>query len=176
MQKTASNKTLKFYAPLFIILYNLVGNLSNDMYLPSLPLLTHEFQVSAAVVQLTMAAWFLGVSSLQLYFGLLANKIGRRKLIIMSCMIFIVSSAGCALATHIALLIVMRFFQGVGVASLNISAYTTLKSQAYNETESITLINYLAMTGAAAPIIGPIIGSYITFFLAGALILLFCYY
>ncbi len=165
MRQIIPTRVISLYCPLFIMLYNLAGNLSNDIYLPSLPALSNYFHVSDFLVQITMTVWFLGVAIPQLIFGILADKYGRRPLMLWGGVLFLLSTLVCILAPCISILIIGRFFQGVGVSSLNIAAFATVKSHYYDEKASLKLLSYINITGSLAPIMGPILGGYIYYFL-----------
>ena len=161
MTKINSAKTILIYCPLFMIFYNLTGNLSNDIYLPTLPILSEVFHTSHFLAQFTMTIWFLGVALPQIYFGLIADKFGRRPLMLWGGVLFIAATCCCLFATNIYSFLLGRFLQGVGVSSLNIATFATVQSHYYEEKTSIKLIAWINATGSLAPLIGPVIGSYL---------------
>lgn len=161
MNKQPSARKIFIYCPLFIIIYNLAGNLSNDIYLPTLPALVNEFNVTNFLVQFSMTIWFIGVALPQIYFGLIADKIGCRPLILWGGLILLSGTFLCMMASHIYMLLIGRLFQGIGVSSLNIATFTTVRSKYYKEKNSIKFMSWINITGSLAPLIGPVLGSYL---------------
>ncbi|KTD30582.1 MFS transporter [Legionella maceachernii] len=159
-----STRTIFFYSPLFVILYNLAGNLSNDIYLPILPVLAKDLQTSDFLVQFSITVWFLGVATPQIYFGLIADKFGTRPLMLWGGLIFLIGTLFCFLSTHIYLLLLGRFLQGIGVSSLNIVTFTTIRSSYYNEQVSVKFISWVNIMGSIAPLVGPPLGSFLCYF------------
>lgn len=161
MNQLISTKKIFIYCPLFIILYNFVGNLSNDIYLPTLPALINELNTDNFLVQFSMTIWFIGVALPQIYFGLIADKFGCRPLILWGGLIFLTGTLLCILTPNIYTLLLGRFFQGIGVSSLNIATFATIRSDHYEEKFSIKFMSWINITGSLAPLIGPVIGSYL---------------
>lgn len=159
MNIISSPKIIFFYCPLFIILYNLTGNLSNDIYLPTLPALANEFHISTTLSQLSMTLWFAGVAIPQIYFGLIADRVGYRPLILWGSLLFLFATFCCWIAPNIHILLLGRFLQGIAVSSLNIATFATVRSYHYDEHFSVKFISWINITGSLAPLIGPVIGS-----------------
>lgn len=154
------DKKLSIWIPTLLIIYNVTVNLANDIYLPSLPQLMQLFSTTATALQFTMTSWFAGVALPQLFLGPLTDKIGRRPVLFGGGLCFLISTLVCACATNVYLLIIARFFQGVGVCSLNVTTFSIL-IDLYAYKNRIRIMNKLSMCGTASPLIGPIIGGYI---------------
>lgn len=144
---------------LFIIFYNFCANLSNDIYLPSLPTLMEVFNTTPNMTQLTMAAWYAGVALPQLIFGPLSDSFGRRPILFGGGLCFLLGSLACAFAPNITILILARFIQGIGVSSLNVSSFAIL-ADLYQSEKRIKIITKIGVVGTLAPLIGPVIGGY----------------
>jgi DHA1 family bicyclomycin/chloramphenicol resistance-like MFS transporter len=158
MENTSSNRLS--WIPILLIIFNFTANLSNDIYLPSLPRLIQVFHTSANTVQLTMTIWFAGVAIPQLFFGPLTEKYGRRPILMWGGVCFVISSLLCCVASSIHMLLIARFFQGVGVCSLNVTSFSIL-SDLYAYKQRIKIMTQISICGTLAPLIGPIIGGYI---------------
>lgn len=147
--------------PLSLVVYNFIANLSNDIYLPSLPVLNDYFGTTETKAVFTMAAWFLGVAVPQLFWSHIYLHWGARRFVLMGCSIFILASFGCSVAPTIEVLIVARFFQGVGVSSLNVATFTILH-QFFDYPQRIKYQNWVNAVGLIAPLLGPLIGGYLS--------------
>lgn len=89
-----------------------IGPLCTDFYLPALPEITQQLQATSTQTQLSLTAALIGLGTGQLFFGPLSDRIGRLKPLALSLLLFIFSSAMCALTRDINMLIVWRFLQG----------------------------------------------------------------
>ncbi|GEM_PF-2330321 len=154
-----SDKQQCVWVPILLIVYNFAANLANDIYLPSLPQLTTFFSTTAATLQFTMTAWFAGVAIPQLFLGPLTDKVGRRPILFGGGLVFLISTLVSACANNVWVLIVARFFQGVGVCSLNVTTFSILVDL-YEYKYRIKVMNKIILCGTASPLLGPILGGY----------------
>ena len=83
-KKEFGKKALRFF-PLIVIFFEITLYLSNDMYLPCIPLIADDLMLTQNQVQSTLTFWFLGASSLQLILGPISEKYGRKKIVLISC-------------------------------------------------------------------------------------------
>ena len=65
-----------------------IAPLSIDMFLPSLPMMIDEFNVSASTMQLTVTTFLLAFSASQLVFGALSDRFGRRPIMLSGLILF----------------------------------------------------------------------------------------
>jgi Bcr/CflA subfamily drug resistance transporter len=157
---TARNEKNLLWFPVFLIIYNFAGNLSNDIYMPSMPELVNYFGSTKNTIQLTLVAWFAGVAIPQLFFGPLSDRVGRKLLLLIGGVDFILATLLCAVAPNITVLIIGRFLQGVGVCSLNVASFATVR-ELYDYQQSVRILAYINICGSLAPLLGPVIGGYI---------------
>jgi DHA1 family bicyclomycin/chloramphenicol resistance-like MFS transporter len=156
----ADQKNFIFWIPLFLIIYNFAANLANDIYLPSMAKLVHIFGTTSTTLQLTMTFWFAGVAIPHLYFGPLTDAIGRRPVLFAGAICIILATIACGLSPNVWCLIIARFFQGVGVCSLNVCTFGIL-IDLYDYKNRTQIMNKISMCGNLAPLVGPIIGGYV---------------
>lgn len=71
------------------------GPLAIDFYLPSFPTLAKAFATDVEHVQLSLAAYFAGLSIGQLLYGPVADRYGRRLPLLVGVSIFTLASAAC---------------------------------------------------------------------------------
>lgn len=132
--------------------------------MPSMPVLVSDFATTSNIVQLTMTAWFAGVALPQLFFGPLTDRYGRKPILLAGALCFLLSTLVCTAANQIFLLIIARFFQGVGVCSLNVATFGIL-ADLYDSKNRTKLMNKINMCANLAPLLGPIIGGYVLTYL-----------
>ncbi|QUH05976.1 MFS transporter [Saccharopolyspora erythraea] len=82
----------------------------------ALPALQREFGASATRLQWTITAYLLALAVLMVAAGRLADRFGRRRMLLAGLAVFGLASAACAAAPSLGFLIGARFVQGVGGA------------------------------------------------------------
>lgn len=137
-----------------------IGPLCTDFYLPALPDITRQLNATSTQTQLSLTAALLGLGLGQLFFGPLSDRIGRRRPLILSLLLFIVSSVMCALTQDIHLLIVWRFLQGFAGAGGSVLS----RSIARDRYQGALLTQFFALlmtVNGIAPVLSPVLGGYI---------------
>ena len=143
-----------------IILMDILGGAEVDLFVPSFPEIKSHFNVSTVWLEALLSANFIG-SCISLFFvGDLADKYGRKPIILIGLIIFIIGSSFCAFSLNYNFLLIGRFLQGFGISAPAILCFIIiadlfpLKKQQYYIGVLNGFIN-VAVAGA------PVIGSYI---------------
>ena len=152
------NTTLFRLFPFFLILYEFCTNMSNDMYLPALPLIAKDFETQLHVIQLTIVLWLAGNTSVQLLIGPLSDRYGRRAILLAGGGVFLLSTLGCALAPSVLVLIIARFLQGIGVCTMMVAGYASIHDL-YDDQKAIHILVWMGSAAVIAPAIGPVLGG-----------------
>ncbi|OPY98552.1 MFS transporter [Bradyrhizobium sacchari] len=88
-----------------------------DINLPALAATGATLGTSASDVGLTMSAFMLSLATAPLVYGPVSDRLGRKPVLAFGLALFVAASISCALATSLPLLLVCRFFQGIGAAA-----------------------------------------------------------
>lgn len=144
--------------PLLLVFYEMVTYLANDMYLPALPAIATEFMASNAHAQLTLTAWFLGSVSMQLILGPVSDRYGRRPVLLVGGLIFILSTVACAVAPDLITMCIARFIQGSTVCSVLVAGYASIH-ELYDQARSIRILALMGSVTILAPAFGPLAGG-----------------
>lgn len=91
--------------------------MTTDIYLPALPLLTQALAAPMTAAQLTMSALLLAFGLAQLVWGPVADRVGRRPVLLLGLTLYTLASIGCALAGSIEALVAWRVVQGACMAA-----------------------------------------------------------
>ena len=97
-----------------IVILSLFGPLSTDMYRSGLPVMVKEFGTNETVMNITLYAFMLSMAVSTLFLGPISDKYGRRKTLLATMAIYIVSSFACCIAPDVWTLIALRIVQAVG--------------------------------------------------------------
>ena len=86
------------------------------LLVPALPMLATSFGRDAAVVQMTVSFYMVGIACSQILLGPLSDRFGRRPVMLAGLGLSVVASFGCIFADSLPQLIVARFLQALGGA------------------------------------------------------------
>ncbi|MCY8105155.1 multidrug effflux MFS transporter [Bacillus mojavensis] len=136
------------------------GPLSLDMYLPALPQVAADLHTTASLAQLSLTFCLLGLALGQMIVGPLSDMKGRRKPLIISMVLYTLSSLLCAFSPSVAFLIIMRFIQGFTGAAGIVIARATARDM-YSGKDLTAFFSLLMLVNGAAPILAPITGGFI---------------
>ena len=175
----------KLFLVLLLGVLSAFGPFVVDLYLPSLPQLASFFETSASMTQLTLTTAMIGLAVGQLLLGPLSDKFGRKKPLIISLVIYIISTVLIVFSSNIEMMIVLRVIQGLSSAG-SVVISRAVATDLYRGREMTRFFGLLMTINGLAPIISPILGSllleYISWkgvfvFLAliGVIVLFFCF-
>lgn len=137
-----------------------IGPLCTDFYLPALPEITEQLNATGTQTQLSLTAALIGLGLGQLFFGPLSDRIGRRKPLAISLLLFIFSSAMCAVTYDIHMLIAWRFLQGFAGAGGSVLSRSIARDR-YQGTQLTQFFALLMTVNGIAPVLSPVLGGYI---------------
>ena len=148
------------YSRLVVILGALtaMGPLAIDMYLSALPTIARELETSAASVQVSLAVYFVGIACGQAFYGPLSDRLGRKPALYFGLSLFVLASAGCALAENPRTLIVFRFLQALGGCAPLVVPRAVVRDY-FDQRESVRMLSVLILVMGLAPILAPLIGG-----------------
>lgn len=129
----------------------------------ALPAIAQSYSIDPTNVEWAVLGFLLSMTIGMCLSGWLGDRYGTRPIILISQILFLISSIGCGLAINIHMLVAFRILQGFagGIAiPLGLSGLMKTLPQEYwaRTTASMNMITLLA------PAIGPIFGSYVTTF------------
>ena len=132
-----------------------------DLYLPAFPQIAAGLETTEAYVSLSLSAYFVGMAFGQLLHGPLLDRFGRRYPLYAGLMIFVLASAGCALATNVETLIAMRVLQALGGCVAQVGALAMVRDF-FPLHEGAKVLSLLLLILSVSPLLAPSIGSLIT--------------
>ena len=141
------------------------GPFVTDLYLPALPNLADYFKATPSASQLSLTMSMLGLSIGQLFIGPLSDKYGRKRLLVICLILFVISTMACIVAPDIAVFNACRLVQGLA-ASGGIVIARSVSADSYR---GPVLTKFLAMVSAVngvAPIAAPVLGGFLLNFMS----------
>lgn len=134
---------------------------STDIYLASMPTIQALFNTTTANVQLTLSLFFVTFALVQLGWGPLSDRVGRRPVIFMAVSIFVLASLWCANSQTISSLISARILQAIGACCGMVLALSIVKDRFQQQDEMARALSRVMSVLVVAPMVAPIIGSYL---------------
>lgn len=154
--KGTSNSRL--YILIVVGIVSAFGPFVTDFYLPALPVLAGYFDTTASLVQLTLTFSMVGLAIGQLVIGPLSDKYGRKTPLIISLVLFCISTTGCLYAPNIYVFIFFRLLQGVsGAGGVVISK--AIATDLYEGKELTRFFSMLSSVQGIAPVCAPVLGG-----------------
>jgi len=133
--------------------------LAIDVMLPALPYMGEALGISSENErQFVVSSYMLGMGIAVLAFGPLTDRFGRRGPLLVGVGIYVVAVIIAAFAPNFAILLVLRFIQGMGAASVRVIATAVVRDR-YSGREMAEIMSLTFMVFMAIPIIAPGIGQ-----------------
>ncbi|MFW6140569.1 MAG: MFS transporter [Acidobacteriota bacterium] len=128
---------------------------------PAFPVIVKDLDISPQSIGLLITVFTLPGIFLTPVLGALADRVGRKRILIPSMMVFGIAGGACALVRDFQFLLFLRFFQGVGAASLG-SLNVTIIGDLYSGNERTTAMGYNASILSVGTASYPAIGGVLT--------------
>ena len=134
------------------------GPFVTDFYLPALPELTTYFNTTASMAQLSLTFSMIGLGAGQLFIGPLSDKYGRRSLLLISMVFFLIATVGCIIVPDVKTFLLCRLLQGLaGAGGVVISK--SIATDLYEGKELARFFSMLSAVQGLAPICAPVLGG-----------------
>jgi MFS transporter, DHA1 family, multidrug resistance protein len=133
-----------------------IGPVSIDMYLPGFPAIEREFGVRG--VETTMAAYLVGIAVSQLFYGPISDRFGRKPPLYFGFALYALGAAGCALATSMPSLTLLRVVQALGGSAGFVIGRAIVRDRCEPH-EAARAFSLLMMIVALGPVIAPAAGG-----------------
>ena len=125
---------------------------------PAFPQLAKALKVPAQNIGLLITVFTLPTVILGPIIGILADRLGRKKILVPSLILFGIAGAACAFVRDFNLLILLRLLQGIGVAPL-VSLGVTLIGDLYTGGQRATAMGYNASISSVGTAMYPTLGG-----------------
>jgi DHA1 family bicyclomycin/chloramphenicol resistance-like MFS transporter len=135
-----------------------LGPLSVDMYLPALPTMMRAFDTDISHMQLTLSSYLAGFALFHLACGPLADRFGRKPILLGGTLLFVAACAGCSQSDTVGELLLFRFLQGVG-ACVGPTLARAVTRDVFGPAGAARALSLIAMLMALAPAVAPTLGG-----------------
>ncbi|MGZ3274251.1 MAG: multidrug effflux MFS transporter [Caulobacteraceae bacterium] len=149
---------------LMIAALQAMAALGVDAMLPNLPAISDTFHLTSDNErQLVISAYLIGFGVPQIVYGPLADRFGRKPVLMFGCVTYVVFSALAAFAPTFGLLIVARALQGMGAAATRALPNSIIRD-CYVGRQMAKVMSLSFMIFMACPMLAPSLGAAIALF------------
>lgn len=134
--------------------------ISETIYSPSLPDISHTLNTTNSAVQLTLSIYFIGFAIGVFCWGWLSDFIGRRPAMLGGLIFYGIGCFMCFYAETITFLLVSRFIQAFGAATGSIITQTILR-ESVSGSKRHAMFAQISAVIAFTPAVGPLIGGWV---------------
>ncbi len=145
---------------LTLALLAMLGPFSIDTYFPSFPALAEHFGVTMVEMQKTLSFYLVALAIMSLFHGALSDSFGRRKIAILTLIIYVFAAIGSVFAQSFEWLLACRVLQGL-TAGAGFIITQAIARDLYKGHEAQKLMAKIMMLFSIAPAIAPILGGYL---------------
>lgn len=138
----------------------MIGPFSIDAYLPSFPEIEAEFGISRALLSQSLGIYLMAFAVSTLFWGPLADRIGRRHVILISMAMYTLGSVGCALSGSADTFMLMRIIQGLAASGGFIAGRAMIRD-AHDAEAAHRAMSQVMMLFALAPALAPVLGGWL---------------
>ncbi|MBA2939441.1 MFS transporter [Paenibacillus sp. CGMCC 1.16610] len=138
-----------------------LGPFTQTIYTPVLPEVASQLHSTSFVVNLTISVFTLFLAMMQVIYGPLTDLKGRRKVMLFGITLYVMASVGCFFSDTIALLLVFRALQAIGIAAGSVVAVTVI-SDLFEGRERGQAMGTFQMLVSLGPVLGPVIGGFLS--------------
>jgi len=136
-------------------------NLDANIVAVSLSSIARSLHADFAAIEWVISAYTLAFATLVMPAGALADRFGRKRMLVLGLAIFTLASGICGAATSTTLLNYARALQGVG-AALQLSAALAILAHGFQGRERASAFAFWGSVIGVAIMLGPVAGGLIT--------------
>ncbi len=137
-----------------------IGPFSIDTFLPAMPAIGAALQVGPLEMQQALSVYLLCFSVMMLWHGPLSDSVGRRPVLLVSCLLFGLASLGCAMANTLPQLLLFRALQGLCGGAGGVVGRAIIRD-CLDGVAAQKLMSHVTMLFSLSPAIAPVVGGFL---------------
>lgn len=151
----------KSFILITVILMDILTGMEFDLFVPSFPELQNYFSLTAFWVEASLSANFIGYCLSLFFVGDIADRYGRKPIILFGLGIFVFGCVLCLWSVSYKIFLIGRFLQGIGIAAPAILSFLII-ADLYSLKKQQFLLAMLNGSMNISVAVAPVIGSYVT--------------
>ncbi len=145
-----------------VLIMEILAGAEIDLFVPSFPNLQSTFNLSTSKVEFLLGINLIAHCFTSLIVGNLVERFGRKIIITIGLVIFIIGSGICVFALNYYMLLFGRFLQGAGISGVAVLGYVVL-ADLYSIKQQQKMVGAFNGTVSLSMAFAPVVGSYINF-------------
>lgn len=159
--KQKNDKFSKAMVSIAVMLVAILEVMDVSIINVALPNMMGALNANAEQISWVLTSYIVASAVVMLLTGFLVNLLGRKKVLVISILGFLVSSCLCGMADNLTQIVIFRTLQGIfGATLVPISQYTLLDS--FPREQQGTAMAIWGIGIMVAPVFGPTLGGFIT--------------
>lgn len=140
--------------------YGALCPFTTDFFTSGLPQMVIDLGTDPSVLSQSLYMYMFMTAVGMLFAGPISDRMGRRKLLEIGLVLYILSTFGCSLVDNIQTFIVLRMVQAIGASIAGVTAYAVIKDL-YDGPERVTILGIVVFLGAIAGVFAMSIGAFV---------------
>ncbi len=145
---------------LLIVILSTIPPFSTDMFLPALPEMVKYFHTTEAVLNITLYGFMFFQAVSMLILGPISDKYGRKPILTLSIIAYIITSLLASVAPTIETFIICRMIQGAASGGMLVVSIALVKD-CFEERVRNTIFTLTVVLGVIGPVASPVLGAYL---------------
>ncbi|MBC9934948.1 MFS transporter [Chitinophaga qingshengii] len=137
-----------------------MSGFATDIYIPSLPGMTHSLGISDSQAQLTLSLFLISYGLSQLFIGGLLDSFGRYRIALVSMFLFCMSCVVIANTHSVYVVYAMRIVHGITIAAMVVAKRAFFVDLFAGE-KLKHYLSFFTIIWSTGPIVAPFIGGYL---------------
>lgn len=137
-----------------------LGPFSIDTYMPSFPAIGACLHITPLQLQQTLSIYLISFAVMMLFHGPFSDSFGRRPIILVSLLVFVLASIGCVFSFDINHLLFFRSIQGMSAGAGMVVGRAMIRDL-FAGHEAQKLMSQVTMIFGISPAIAPVIGGWL---------------
>ena len=129
-----------------------------DIYTPALPQMVIDLGSTSAAMQNTVTAYMLGMSIAFVPVGVVADALGRKRVLLSCLAVVVLTSLLCAVAGNVPFLLAVRFVQGAAASACLVLAMA-IAADSFRGDRLTSVSGLLGVAWGLAPVLAPAVGG-----------------
>lgn len=131
-----------------------------DAIFPAFPAISAQFGAGTLAMQQTISVYLVAYAAMSLILGALSDAWGRRIVVLGGVAVFLIATAGCAMATTMPMLLAFRALQGCS-AGIGLIVGRAIVRDCFEGAIAQKMMAQISMIFGVAPAIAPVVGAWL---------------
>ena len=153
-------KRNSFLFLIYLVGLSIIGFLATDMYLPAFDRMRLDLSTDKSSISASLSLFLAGYALAQLFWGPIADKIGKPKTILIGLTLFTLASLCIFFTNDVLSLLVLRLLQAIGVCAAAVS-WQALVVEYYPASQTNKIFATIMPMVALSPALAPLLGVYL---------------